>query len=344
MSKTVRCKGCGAEMVKGTKKCPQCGKKNKKPIGLIVVGIIVLCIIFSSINSSIKSARSKKVKYSWPTTGIATLLPQPESEYGKIDHDSEDYFSIVVYDVSQNAFNEYTASCKEKGFTVDYSGSSSDYSAEDSAGNSLRLSYSEEEKELDISVRAYEEQPEQDVAESDTNSAAGAASTKETVEGSTEGTAGESSGESTEGTAGESSGESTEGTAGGSSGESTEGTAGGSSEDPIEQSDAESTEEPETESPQESKAESEVQNDAGFRAWVDSYEEFMNEYVDFMKKYGESDGTDLSLLADYATMMSKYTEYVGKIDEIDEDELSAEDWAYYMEAEARILKKLSEIQ
>ena len=312
MSKIVKCKGCGAEMMKGTKKCPQCGKKNKRPTGLIVVGIIVLCIIFSSVNSSIKSARSKKVKYSWPTTGIATLLPQPKSEYGEIDYDSEDYFSIVVYDVSQNAFNEYTDSCKEKGFTVDYKGSSSDYSAEDPAGNSLRLFYSEEKKELDISVRAYKEQPEQDVTESDTDSATEAASTEEVVEESSE--------------------------------ESIEQSDAEPAEESIERSDEEPTEESETESSQESKAESEVQNDAGFRAWVDSYEEFMNEYVDFMKKYDESDGTDLSWLADYATMVSKYTEYIEKTDEIDEDELSAEDWAYYMEAEARILKKLSEIQ
>ena len=333
MSKIVKCKGCGAEMMKGTKKCPQCGKKNKRPTGLIVIGIIVLCIVFSSVNSSIKSARSKKVKYSWPTTGIATLLPQPKSEYGEIDYDSEDYFSIVVYNVSQKSFNEYTDSCKEKGFTVDYKGSSSDYSAEDPAGNSLQLFYSEGKKELDISVRAYEEQPEQDVTENNTDSVTEAASTEEAVEESTEGTAEESSEESTEGTAEESSGESTEGTAGGSPEESIE-----------EQSDAEPTEESETESSQESKAESEVQNDAGFRAWVDSYEEFINEYVDFMKKYEESDGTDLSLLADYATIMSKYTEYLEKTDGIDEDELSAEDWAYYMEAEARILKKLSEIQ
>ena len=312
MSKIVKCKGCGAEMMKGTKKCPQCGKKNKRPTGLIIVGIIVLCIIFSSVNSSIKSARSKKVKYSWPTTGIATLLPQPKSEYGEIDYDSEDYFSIVVYDVSQNAFNEYTDSCKEKGFTVDYKGSSSYYSAEDPAGNSLQLFYSEGKKELDISVRAYEEQPEQDVTESDTDSATEAASTEEAVEESSE--------------------------------ESIEQSDAEPAEESIEQSDAEPTEESEAELSQESQAESEVQNDAGFRAWVDSYEEFMNEYVDFMKKYDESDGTDLSWLADYATMVSKYTEYIEKAGEINEDELSVDDWAYYMAAETRILKKLSEIQ
>lgn len=312
MSKTVICKGCGAEIPKRAKKCPQCGKRNKKPIGLIVIGIIVLFIIISSINGSIQSARSRKVRYSWPATGIATLLPQPKSEYGEINHESKDSFSIVIYDVTQNEFNEYTDNCKEKGFTVDYYGDSSSYSAEDSAGNSLLMTYDKKKKEMDISLNAYVEPPEQDKTESNTEPETEAASTEEVVEESSEESVDQSDAESTE----KSDAESTE------------------------QSDAESTEESDTESTEEST----VQNDAGFRAWVDSYEEFMNEYVDFMKKYDESDGTDLAWLADYATMMSKYTEYIEKVDELDEDEVSVEDWAYYMAAEARILKKLSEIQ
>ena len=320
MSKTVICKGCGAEIPKGAKKCPQCGKRNKKPIGLIVVGIILLCIIFSSVNSSIQATKNGKVRYSWPTTGIATLLPQPKSEYGKIYSESKDYFSIVIYDVSQNEFNKYTDSCKEKGFTVDYSGSSSRYSAEDSAGNSLSLFYDENKKEMDITVEAYVEPSEQDKTDGNTDSESEADSTEEIVEESVEQSDAESMDES--------------------DAESME----GSDAESMDESDVESTEGSDAESTEESAAESTVQNDEGFRAWVDSYEEFMDEYVDFMKKYDESDGTDLSWLADYATMMSKYTEYIEKADEIDEDELSADDWAYYMAAYARILKKLSEIQ
>ena len=47
-----------------------------------------------------------------------------------------------------------------------------------------------------------------------------------------------------------------------------------------------------------------------FKKAMDSYEEFMTEYCEFMKKYGESDGTDLGLVADYADYMSKYAEWV----------------------------------
>ena len=45
-----------------------------------------------------------------------------------------------------------------------------------------------------------------------------------------------------------------------------------------------------------------------FKQAMDSYEEFMNEYCEFMKKYDESDGTDVGLLADYTSYMSKYAD------------------------------------
>ncbi|MDD6830762.1 MAG: hypothetical protein PUE37_04095 [Firmicutes bacterium] len=37
---------------------------------------------------------------------------------------------------------------------------------------------------------------------------------------------------------------------------------------------------------------------------MDSYEDFMNDYADFMKKY-KSNPSDVSLLADYADYMTK---------------------------------------
>ena len=70
----------------------------------------------------------------------------------------------------------------------------------------------------------------------------------------------------------------------------------------------------------------------------------MNEYVDFMVKFNESDGTDLTLLADYSTIMAKYTEFMEQTENINEDELSAEDYKYYVDAQARVLVRLSEIQ
>lgn len=269
MSKTIICKGCGLEIYKGVKKCPQCGKKNKKPIGLIIIGVIVLLIIISLITSSIEEKKSKKIKYSWPTTGIAALLPQPESEYGKINSESEDYFSINIYDVSADEYSDYVDSCKEEGFTVDYSGTSTSYYADDEDGNSISVSYDEDEEEMGIWISAYVEETEEDTTKNS-------------------------------------------------------------------EAEEDTTSEPE--------GDDTVENNTEFRAWVDSYEEFMSEYVDFMKRYSESDGTDLSLLADYTTFMNEYAEFAEASETVNEDELSAEDYAYYLAAYSRITEKLSEIQ
>lgn len=41
---------------------------------------------------------------------------------------------------------------------------------------------------------------------------------------------------------------------------------------------------------------------------MDGYEQFMNSYVEFMKKYGDSDDTT-SMLADYGSMMQQYSDW-----------------------------------
>lgn len=80
-----------------------------------------------------------------------------------------------------------------------------------------------------------------------------------------------------------------------------------------------------------------------FKATMDSYEEFFDEYISFMKKYNDNP-SDLSLLNEYSDYMSKYSDYMDKLNDIDEDELSAADAAYYLKVQARITKKLSEVE
>lgn len=108
---------------------------------------------------------------------------------------------------------------------------------------------------------------------------------------------------------------------------------------------AKETEKP-TEKPAEQKKESSSKTSTGvtpsFKETMDSYEEFMNDYVDFMKKYSESEG-DLSMMTEYSEMLQKYSDFASKIDAIDEDDLSADDLAYYTEVITRVNKKLAEI-
>jgi len=80
-----------------------------------------------------------------------------------------------------------------------------------------------------------------------------------------------------------------------------------------------------------------------FKKAMDSYEEFMNEYCEFMEKYTESDGTDVGLLADYASYMSKYADVVEDFEAWDDGEMNTAETAYYLDVQTRINNMLLEV-
>lgn len=79
-----------------------------------------------------------------------------------------------------------------------------------------------------------------------------------------------------------------------------------------------------------------------FKEAMDSYETFMTDYVDFMKKF-EEDPSDLSVLADYADYMKKYAEFVEDFEAWDDEEMNNTEMAYYIDVQARVSKKLLEV-
>ena len=79
-----------------------------------------------------------------------------------------------------------------------------------------------------------------------------------------------------------------------------------------------------------------------FKNAMDSYEKFMDEYVSFMKNYKENP-SDLSLISDYATYMSKYADFVEDFEKWENEEMNAAETAYYIDVQARVSKKLLEV-
>lgn len=112
---------------------------------------------------------------------------------------------------------------------------------------------------------------------------------------------------------------------------------------PIEtQTDAASKEETEpkaTEQPTEAKSD---KIDSDFKKAMDAYEAFMDDYVDFMKKY-KKNPSDFSLLADYADFMSKYAKFVEDFEKWENEDMNAAETAYYIDVQARVTKKLLEV-
>ena len=73
------------------------------------------------------------------------------------------------------------------------------------------------------------------------------------------------------------------------------------------------------------------------RDFVDGYEKFMNEYVEFMTA---ADQTTAAWLFKYASMMSDYADWAQKVEDVDDSDWTDEELKYLADAEARVLNKL----
>lgn len=93
----------------------------------------------------------------WPTSPLVSRLPVPESTFGEISSESADYFSVDIGNVTQAQFNAYVAACQEAGFTVDYSKSSSSFSAYDEEGYYVWVYYEPDDGIMDIMTRIPED-------------------------------------------------------------------------------------------------------------------------------------------------------------------------------------------
>lgn len=79
-----------------------------------------------------------------------------------------------------------------------------------------------------------------------------------------------------------------------------------------------------------------------FKEAMDSYEKFFDEYVEFMKKYMDSDDA-AGMMGDYADYLDKYTDTMEKMDALGEEEMSKEEALYYAEVTTRITEKLADV-
>lgn len=83
--------------------------------------------------------------------------------------------------------------------------------------------------------------------------------------------------------------------------------------------------------------------DPELKAFLDSYEEFMDEYILFMKKYMDDPGNAVTMLGEYASIMEKYGEFAEAVEKYDEKEMSTADAKYYLEVTNRINQKMLDV-
>ena len=203
----------------------------------------------------------------WPTTGLATKTPKPNSTLGKISWDNDETFGAYVGNTTKQDFENYIKTCQDAGFVNNHSKSEKRYSATNDENYELVLEYYGNNT-MYVSIDAPDEE-EQKEENNSSNSIEEKPSTNNNTSSSNSG----------------------------------------------------------------------IRTD--FKNAMDSYEEFMDEYISFMKKYS-SNSSDSSLLKDYSNYMTKYADMMDKFDKWEDEDLNDAETKYYIEVQTRVNKKLTD--
>ena len=308
-------------------------------------------------------------KVEWPDTKLGNMLPVIEDAKGEIGYESTDSLRITLKEISEQQYYDYIESCKEKGFTVDVKEETDSFVAFNQDGYKVDLSYFSDgdlwiEIEVPISMSTIT-WPKSEIvsllpvpksnygkinSESDSCFIAYLGNTSKTeYDAYVEAVYAQ-----------------------GFSVDYNKGTdffygdnADGYSvsikyegfntmfvriDEPEEETVLETSMQPSN--PQQGEKETQqtpsqggnntIGIDPDFKAAMDSYEQFFDEYCTFMKKYSESDDP-LSMMDDYAKFMSQYAETMSKIEALEEGDMNTAEAIYYAEVMNRINKKLLEV-
>lgn len=374
--KLVICRNCNAPIAKNAKICPACGAKNKKPFYKKWWFVLLVIIVGIGVINSI--GRNKQEKFDWNEVELCDQLPTPKSNAGSIMNNDSDRLKIRVEKTSHSDYKSYIKSCEDMGYTVESERDGDSFTAFDEAGYKLKLDYIGETMYIELEAPTKMDTlkwPKSEIANllPIPDSTVGTVSS-DTTDGccilvgdtaiddfnnyvdkcSDNGFSVDYERGDEFYNAKDENGNELSLTYQGN----------GIMEIQIKKPDEVKTddmeEEPESDfslgtentEPEQSDSGEEQSNAGGelvdgmrpeFKKSMDSYEEFMNEYCEFMKKYAESDGTDLTMVADYADYMSKYADVVKSFDEWDAQEMNTAETAYYIEVQTRINAKLLEV-
>lgn len=93
-------------------------------------------------------------RISWPNIVLSENLPTPESHKGIIHSNSKETLSLELLNCSSAQYYKYVELCKARGFTIDSEESNTSFSAFNSSGYELSLSYYENSKKMTIHLDA----------------------------------------------------------------------------------------------------------------------------------------------------------------------------------------------
>lgn len=334
---------------------------------LALIGCLLIIPFFWTFGNAPSVKVEKEYKqFEWSEIEMREHLPEPKSFNGYIYSNSEDYFSVDINNYTGSDYKEYLQSCQNYGYTIEPYKSESMYSAYSADGYDLSIHYDEDDKVITIRLNAPEKMNE---FEFPTNGIAALLPVPKsnigrvTVDKSDAFTVrvGNTSKEDYDEYVKlcESVGFNVDYNRYNES-YSAENSDGFELEvrylgfNRIEISikapvksvlDKVNTNEPETEKTIVTSAANDDTSEMvdgmrkEFKDALDSYEKFFDEYVEFMKKYSETENS-IAMLTDYLKFMTQYADTMEKLDDLDDGSLNEAEEKYYLEVTLRINQKL----
>lgn len=116
----------------------------KKILLLFSIGIMLISFTAcgnKKVDPPIVEEEIQITEIQWPQSEIATLLPQPKSNKGKIEWEADYGFVIYIGETSKEDYNDYVKACEDKGFTVDYNKGDDYFYADNEDGYHVNLRY-----------------------------------------------------------------------------------------------------------------------------------------------------------------------------------------------------------
>ncbi|MGN1398719.1 MAG: DUF6591 domain-containing protein [Erysipelotrichaceae bacterium] len=117
---------------------------------LIVIILLVLscCGYFGALG------QNTNPKYKWNSIVLKNVIDRPDSPYGEITHNDQQYLSMYVYDIDEVQYKSYILSCIEKGFVNNTNKTESSFFSNNQDGYQLSIFFFKSEEKMALYLQA----------------------------------------------------------------------------------------------------------------------------------------------------------------------------------------------
>lgn len=272
----------------------------------------------------------------WPTTGLAANLPAPVSTVGKVVTDSSSAWKATMGKTDKDAYRAYVEKVFAAGFDQNYDKGDKSFTADNTDGLHVEVRYTGANT-MSVGIKVAESEGQPDKGTSTTPATVDTASN--TQDASSTAAAADAANDAPDANSTtQASADAADAKTAGDGNVKTRSNTSNKKDENLGQSLI--------------NAGGELLNGAvnaaadafvtpEFKEMLDSYEAFMNHYVEIAKQAETS--TDAQLLSEYGTLLQEEADWLDKINVIDPNTLSAADSAYYVAVTGRVFAKVSEL-